>query len=150
MGQNFRGFDMRKTIFAAASLAALMSPVVASADDYNRCLRVGYVHNWDVQNDKTLIVEDEWRQKYRVDLMGYCSNLPWHERLAFRSIGGTELSCLGPGDEVITREFGTGVQRCVIRHITPYTKEMEAADKAAKAAHDQDRDDHDHGDHDHN
>jgi hypothetical protein len=131
---------MRKTIWAAAALAALASPVAATADDHNACLRVGYVHNWDVQNDRTLIVEDEWRQKYKVDLMGYCSNLPWHERLAFKSIGGTELSCLGPGDEVITREFGTGVQRCVIRHISVYTKEMEAADKAAKAAKDEHHD----------
>lgn len=139
---------MRKTILAAASLAALATPVAALADDNRACLRVGFVYNWDVQNDKTLIVEDEWHKKFKVDLMGYCTNLPWHERLAFKSIGGTDLSCLGPGDEVITREFGTGVQRCAIRHISVYTKEMEAADKAAKAAKDAEHHDHDDRDHD--
>ena len=136
MGTIIEDFDMRKAILATAALAALASPVSAGADDSKACLRVGYVRNWDVQNDKTLIVEDDWRKKYKVELMGYCTNLPWHERLAFKSIGGSQLSCLGVGDQVITREFGSGVQRCVIRRITAYTKEMEDADKAAKAAKD--------------
>jgi hypothetical protein len=132
---------MRKTILTVAALAAL-SPQAASA--YGDCLRVGYVHNWTAKDDRTLIVEDDWRKKFKLQLMGYCTNLPWHERLAFKAFGGTELSCLTPGDEVITREFGTGVQRCVIRHIDEYTPDMEKADKAAAEAakYEHDRDDH--------
>ena len=64
---------MRKTILAAAALAifSFLTPQAAWADD-RPCLRVGEIHNWDVQNDRTLIVEDNWRKKFKVQLMGAC------------------------------------------------------------------------------
>lgn len=122
---------MRKTILAVAALAALSPQAALAAKD---CLRVGYVRNWHALDDRTLIVEDDWRKKFKLQLIGYCTNLSWHERLAFKSFGGTGLSCLTPGDEIITREFGTGPQHCAIRHIDEYTPEMEKADKAAAEA----------------
>src|SRR5215469_1182502 len=122
MGLCFEEFHMRKTLLAAAALAALAPQVVFASQD---CLRVGYIHNWKVVNDRTLIIEDNRRKKFKVQLMGFCSNLPWHERLAFKSFGGTELSCLTPGDQVITHDFGTGPQRCAIRHIIEFTPNWE-------------------------
>jgi hypothetical protein len=131
VGPVLKDFDMHKTILALAVLGALL-PLTASADD-NACLRFGYIYNWHVVNDKTLIVEDNWHKKFKVDLMGLCTNLNYHEHLGFKSFGGMRLSCITPGDEVITRDFGTGPGHCAITHITAYTPAMEAADKAAKA-----------------
>jgi hypothetical protein len=124
---------MCKLILAAAALGMLF-PLSASADD-SACLRYGYIYNWHVVNDKTLIVEDNWHKKFKVHLIGVCSDLDYHERLGFKSPGGMALSCLSPGDEVITRDFGTGFrQHCAITHIEAYTPDMEKADKAAEAA----------------
>ena len=122
---------MKLSVFALAALVvASASP--ASAD--RPCLQFGYIYNWTALNDRTLIVEDNWHKKFKLKLIGACSNLKFHEQLAFRSPGSLELSCLAPGDDVITREFGTGPQRCAVTTIETYTPEMERADRAAAQA----------------
>jgi hypothetical protein len=124
---------MKKTLLIAAALAAL-APSAALADG-RPCLREGFIYSWNAINDKTLIVEDQSHVKFRLGLMGVCSDLKFHERLAFKAVGGMELSCLSTGDEVITREFGTGERLpCAITKVEYYTPEMQAADKAAEAA----------------
>ena len=61
--------------------------------------------------------------------------MKFKERLGFKTIGGSDLSCLSKGDEVISRGLGSGFREvCVISKIEPYTAAMQAADKAAKAA----------------
>lgn len=97
------------------------------------CLEISQIYNWKAPDNKTLIVEDNWHHKYKLSLMGYCPNLTWRQRVAFKSIGGTELSCLGKGDEVDVRGWGIPA-RCPITNIVPYTPQMEQADKAAAAA----------------
>jgi hypothetical protein len=127
---------MRKTVLALAVVAAAASASPASAE--RPCLQFGRIYNWKVINDRMLIVEDETHKKFRLKLIGACTNLRFHENLGFESPGGSFLSCLSPGDEVVTREFGTGRQDCAITHIDAYTPEMEQADKAAaQAAKDQ-------------
>jgi hypothetical protein len=41
-----------------------------------------------VLDNKTLIVEDDTHQKFKMTLMGYCPNLAFKERVGFKSIGG--------------------------------------------------------------
>ena len=126
---------MRKTVLILAlAVAASTSPAAAE----RACLQFGRIYNWNVINDRTLIVEDETHKKFRLKLIGGCANLKFHESLGFESPGSTAISCLSPGDEVVTREFATGRQDCAITHIETYTPEMERADKAAaQAAKDQ-------------
>jgi hypothetical protein len=126
---------MKKWIMAFAALtAAGASPAWADRP----CLEFGYIYSWKAITDRTLIVEDNWHKKFKLKLIGVCNNLKFHERLAFRSPGATDLTCLSPGDEVITREFGTGFERCAVTSIEAYTPDMEKADKAAaQAAKDQ-------------
>ena len=120
---------MRKVFTAAAALAALF----ATPSHANSCLELARVWNWDVVDKKTLIVEDDIHQKFKLTLMGYCPNLPFKERLGFKVIGGTGLSCISKGDEIISRDIGMSY-RCPIVDIVPYTADMEKADKAAAAA----------------
>ena len=129
---------MKQVSPLAAALSVLMT-LPASAQ--HPCLRVGFIWNWKAINNRTLIVEDNWHQKYRVALIGVCTNLQFHERLAFESVGGMNISCLEPGDEVISHDFASGPERCAVTHVEAYTPEMEQADRAAEAAKRENRDD---------
>jgi hypothetical protein len=123
---------MKRALLAAAALVAVFSAPVSAQQ--RACLRVGEIYNWNAVNDKTLIVEDNWHKKFKLSLIGTCYNLKFHEALAFRAIGGLEISCLSPGDQVIQRDFPMGASRCSITAIDYYTAQEEAADKAAAAA----------------
>jgi hypothetical protein len=124
-------FAMKKTLLAAAALLAVTQPAAA---DEKPCLRVGEIYNWNAPDDKTLIVEDNSHKKFKLNLIGSCNNLKFHNALAFKSHGGLGISCLAPGDYVIQHDFPTGPSRCSITGISTYTPEQEAADKAAAAA----------------
>jgi hypothetical protein len=118
------------TGFVAAALALGQAPASAAPS----CLQIGQIYSWNAPDNKTLIVEDNWHQKWKLSLMGPCINLTFKERVGFQSIGGFGgLTCLSKGDNVLVRNPGFP-QRCPIVNIVPYTPQMEAADKAAAAA----------------
>jgi hypothetical protein len=130
---------MRKTILAAAALAALgcVSAAAQSTPTESApraCLRFGEIYSWNAPDNYTLIVEDNLHKKFKVRLMSYCPNVTFKERVGFRSPGSMDLSCMSPGDDVLVNQFGAGPQRCPISSITAYTPAMEMADKAAAAA----------------
>lgn len=107
---------MRKTILLAGLAALIATPALAQ---HQACLRVNQIYNWQVINNRTLVVEDFHHQKFRVNLMGYCPNLAFKESVGFKTIGGTQLSCLSTGDEVLVHDPVTGGP-CPIRSIVPY------------------------------
>jgi hypothetical protein len=119
-----------KTGLIVAALAVFASS--AALADPN-CLELAQIYSWKAVDNKTLIVEDNWHQKFKVGLMGYCPELPFRETLGFDVIGGTGLSCVSKGDFVITHEPQMGGFRCPVSSIVPYTPAMEKADKAAAA-----------------
>ncbi len=122
---------MKKEILLIASLAML---IAAPAFARQPCLEFGRIWSWKVIDNKTLIVEDETHQKFKVGLMGICPEIRFNrDTLGFESRGSTRLSCLTLGDDVIVRSFSIP-QRCPISTIVPYTAEMEKVDKAAADA----------------
>jgi len=125
-----------KTKLALAAFAAIL--ISGQAMAAGACLRQANIYNWKALNDRTLIVEDDFHQKFKLTLMTPCLHLQYRETIGFKSFGGTALSCVGRGDDVVSRSM-IGPQRCPISNIEPYTAEMEKADKAAaeaaKAAH---------------
>src|SRR5215469_7735710 len=112
-----------KTIMMAGAAMLIASPVFANPS----CLELGQIYSWKTIDNKTLIVEDNWHQKFRVSLMGWCPELPYKERLGFKVFGGTQLSCITRGDEVISSEYPMGHFHCPITTIVLYTPEMENA-----------------------
>lgn len=120
---------MKKSLIAVLALFAA-TPALANPN----CLQLGLVYSWKVVDNKTLIVEDELHQKFKVSLMGWCPALPYNETLGFKVFGGTQLSCITKGDEIISHEHPLGAFRCPVTNIEPYTPEMEKADKQAAAA----------------
>jgi hypothetical protein len=123
---------MKLSVLAVAGLSLFAAtPAVAEPG----CLRGIDIYSFDAKNDRTLIVENNRHLKYRLSLFGTCTSMRFKERLAFKTIGGSDLSCLSRGDEVRTRDFGSGIREvCTISKIEPYTAEMQAADRAEKAA----------------
>jgi hypothetical protein len=122
---------MKKIILLAAGLTALAStPAFANAT----CLQISQVYNWKATDDKTLVVDDEFHNRFKMTLMGTCPGLTFKERVGFKAFGGTQMSCLSAGDNVIVRQMGSGGQICPIRSVVPYTPDMEKADMAAAAA----------------
>ncbi|MGD0144200.1 MAG: DUF6491 family protein [Rhizomicrobium sp.] len=133
---------MRTYFLAAPALAALGFAAVISASAISTparadsaCLELGRISNWKVIDSKTMIVEDDTHQKFKMSLMIACPELGFKERVGFKSFGGTELSCLTPGDYVLIRSQAMP-NRCPITSIVPYTPAMESADAAAKAQQD--------------
>jgi len=125
-----------KILLAAGLLSALAVPALAdeaAAPAPQACLRIGQILNWNAPDDHTLIVEDYSHQKFKLLLMGTCVDLNFKQKVGFKSVGGTELSCLTPGDYVFVHLMAM-YQRCPIKTIEVYTPEMEKADKAAKDA----------------
>ena len=108
---------MKRMPLVAAGFVVLAS---SSAFAGKPCLRVGYIHNWEAVNDKTVIVEDDWRKKFRLSLIGVCNDLKYHYVLSFRAIGVTNLSCLEVGDQVISHEMGIGGEPCTVTQIEAF------------------------------
>src|ERR1041385_8930285 len=107
---------MKTTILLMGALAAGIS-ISASAQPPagpRTCLRFGEIDRWNVLDNKTVVVEDRWHNRFKMGLMGYCPNLAYRERIAFRSRGSTDLSCMTPGDDLIVNQSGTGPQTCPI------------------------------------
>jgi hypothetical protein len=122
---------MKKVLIVAAMLTILPAAPVLSQS----CLELIRVWSFKALSNKTLIVEDIGHEKFKVTLMGYCPDLPYKQRLAFKVFGGTQLSCISRGDEVISQAYGSWLPwHCPIVDIVPYTPAMEKADKAAAAA----------------
>ena len=124
---------MKMAIAAAAAVAAMLASAPALAQ--SSCLQIGRIWSWNAADNKTLIVEDDLHQKFKLSLMSTCIGLQFKERVGFKSLGSTRLSCLSRGDDVIVNQLGgMGGQRCPISAIVAYTPEMQKADAAAAAA----------------
>ena len=130
----FSGFGAMKKhiLFAIAGLAVLSAPSAFAAPS---CLQIGQIYNFKALDDKTLIVEDNFHNKFRVALLGTCPGLTFKEGIGFKTFGPhSSLTCVSGGDSIVTRNMGTGGQRCAIQKVEPYTAEMMKADADAEAA----------------
>lgn len=127
----FKDWIAMKTTFAFAALAmtVLVTPALAN----RTCLQQAQIYSWKALDNRTLIVEDNFHNKFKLGLMVDCQHLQFHENLGFKIFASTALACVSKGDEVIS---GTsiGPQHCPIKTIEPYTADMEKADKAAADA----------------
>jgi hypothetical protein len=114
---------MRNAISVALALAM-------SANSHTGCLQIGRIWSWKAIDNKTLIVEDELHQKFRLALIGYCPRLPIKLNIGIKSTSGVNgLACVRRGDTVISQDVGAHYS-CPVSAVLPYTPEMEKADKS--------------------
>jgi hypothetical protein len=129
----------KAAVLGAIAAAALVSAWPAQAQDQAPvCLRRANIDTFDAPNDYTVIVRTLNGTKYKLDLMGPCLDLKYRMALGVKTVGGSfALSCISRGDSIINNDRMEHVRMdCPIKAISIYTPQMEAADKAAKAAKD--------------
>lgn len=98
------------------------------------CLRPINLYDFKpVPGNRSLVVIDQARQRYRVNFMGVCYNLQYHLGVAFKSRGAGNLSCISKGDEVIVRDQVTPAP-CIIKDVQYQTVALDQADAQAAAA----------------
>jgi hypothetical protein len=98
------------------------------------CLRPINLYDFKtVPGNRSLIVIDQSRQRYRLNFMGVCYNLQYHLGVAFKTRGAGNLSCVSKGDEVIIRDAVTPAP-CIIKDVQYQTVALDQADAAAAAA----------------
>jgi hypothetical protein len=118
-------------LFAAAPALA-QTPVPAPSEP--PCLRQGYIYDFQtVPGNRSLVVIDLARKRYRLNFMGTCYNLQYHLGLGFKTHGIGTLSCVAKGDQVVMRDV-VGPNWCIIKDIQAQTPALDQADAAAAAA----------------
>jgi Family of unknown function (DUF6491) len=116
--------NLRTSVILAAALA-VFTALPASAQRGASCVRNDQINNWKAFSDRLLMIEDYRHKKVLLRLIGTCQNLTFKNTIAIKSVGGTGLSCISVGDQVIARNFGTGMGRCSIVGVEPYTPGLE-------------------------
>ena len=102
--------------------------------DEPACLRQRNIYDFKpVPGNRSLVVIDLARQRYRVNFVGACYNLQYHLGIGFRTHGIGGLSCVSRGDSVIIRDVVSPAP-CIIKDIQYQTAAMDQADAAAAAA----------------
>ncbi|HET7083599.1 MAG TPA: DUF6491 family protein [Rhizomicrobium sp.] len=98
------------------------------------CLRQMNLYDFQlVPGNRSLIVIDRARQRYRLDFIGVCYNLQYHLGLGFRTHGVGGLSCVEKGDSVEMRDV-VGPNTCIIKNVQYQTVALDQADAQAAAA----------------
>lgn len=134
---------MKTKLFLAALLLA--SPAFAADDSAppatpaktSVCLQHSDVDGWGARDKKSMIVNDRFGRKYLVTLNGICDDVDFAFGAGFRPPGGVPSwgMCVDRGDRVVLRGGGAMPHNdtCWVNKVVPYTKDMEAADKQARA-----------------
>jgi len=94
------------------------------------------INIWDFQpvpGNKSLIVIDRARRRYRLNFIGTCYNLQYHLGFRLKTFGVGGLSCVAKGDSVLQRD-PVGPRECIIHDVQYQTPAMDSADAAAAAA----------------
>jgi hypothetical protein len=114
---------VRSLICTAALVAALAGGVAAQAQPAARpaCFYPDDISNFRAIDDHTLYLRVGVHDFYRLELMGHCDGLGFHERLAIRSTPAGSPICSPLDIEIISRDLGS-TQRCpvtVLHALTP-------------------------------
>ena len=110
---------------------AIAQPVAPPVPSDPPCLRQRNIYDFKtVPGNRSLIVTDLARKRYRLNFMGVCSNLQYHLGLGFKTHGVGTLSCVSKGDQVVMHDV-VGPNWCVIKDIQAQTPELDKADAAA-------------------
>lgn len=123
------------TLFFASATAAMAQPPAPPPQD-PPCLRQRNIYSFDtVPGNRSLVVVDLARKRYRLNFLGVCPNLQFNITLAFQTRGVGTLACVQQGDAVYQND-PTGFGQCIVRDVQYQTPAMDQADAAEKARRD--------------
>ncbi len=112
----------------AAVLAALVG-VLAGSDPSAEaraprrdCFSASSVNGFRPVGREAVDVTVGASRHYRLDLLGYCPDVDWSQRIALRTRGGSSFICQGLDAELLV-PGPTGVQRCPVSAVRRLTDE---------------------------
>ena len=115
-----------------AAVPAIAQPTAQPSDP--PCLRQRNIYDFKtVPGNRSLIVIDQGRKRFRLNFMGICYNLQYHLSLGFKTRGAGTLSCVEKGDSVLLRDV-VGPNSCIIQSVEFQTPALDKADADAAAA----------------
>jgi hypothetical protein len=119
---------------ACAGVLSLQTSVLAqaaaprAAPAGQACLRQRNIYDFQlVPGNRSLIVTDLSRRRYRLNFISKCYNIQHQFGLRFKTFGVGSLSCVARGDSVLLRD-PVGPDQCIIRDIEYQTPDMDRAD----------------------
>jgi len=125
---------MIRSLILAAALVCVAVPALAQPHRDPReapCLRQRNIYDYQVvPGNRSLIVTDLSRQRYRLNFLGRCYNLQHQFGLAFKSRGVGTLSCITRGDEILMND-PVGPNQCIIQSVELQTPALDSADREA-------------------
>jgi hypothetical protein len=99
------------------------------------CLRQINMYDFKiVPGNRSLIVIDRSRHRYRLNFIGQCYNIQYDLAVGFETHGTGGLSCVSKGDAVVFRD-PAGPGRCIIRDVQYQTPALDQQDAAATPNH---------------
>jgi|GEM_PF-965891 len=117
-----------------AAVPAIAQPAATPAPSDPLCLRQRNIYDFKtVPGNRSLIVTDLARKRYRLNFVSTCHNLQYHLSLGFRTRGVGTLSCVERGDSVLQRDE-VGPNQCLIQSVEYQTPALDKADAEAAAA----------------
>ncbi len=118
----------------AASNSPAATPQPASPPPGPPCLVQTNIYDYQlVPGNRSLVVIDLARQRYRLNFVAACYDIQYKFRLGFKTYGVSRLSCLAKGDMVLFNDpVGPGF--CMIRDVQYQTPAMDQQDAAAVTA----------------
>jgi hypothetical protein len=124
-------------MFFASATAALAQPSAPPTSPQDPpCLRQRNIYSFDtVPGNRSLVVTDIARKRYRLNFLGVCPNLQFNVSLAFQSRGVGTLACIDKGDTVYQND-PVGIGQCIVRDVQYQTPALDQADAAEKARRD--------------
>jgi hypothetical protein len=129
---------MTRYLLAAAlwcsAVPAMAQPESPPAPSERPCLRAIDLYDFQlVPGNRSLIVIDRSRRRFRVNFMSECRNIQFKLGLRFRTRGTGRLSCVARGDSVRFQDpVSPGI--CYIRDVQYQTLALDQQDAAAAAA----------------
>lgn len=127
---------MTRSLLAAAFLLVSAPAIAQPAPPPSEppCLRQRNIYDFKtVPGNRSLIVTDLARRRYRLNFIGVCYNLQHHLTLGFRTRGVGTLSCVEKGDSVLQNDV-VGPNSCIIQSVEYQTPALDKADIEAAAA----------------
>lgn len=131
---------LRKLLIAAAMVCVTAPAIAQSYDNRDRdrpCLRNRNIYDYQlVPGNRSLIVRDIARQRYRVNFMGRCYDLKHNFGLAFRTRGIGSLACVERGDSVYNNQAIGAGRQCIIESVQYQTRALDQRDYEAMRTRD--------------
>jgi hypothetical protein len=125
---------------ACAGVLSVEAPVLAqpaalrAAPAGPACLRQRNIYDFQlVPGNRSLVVIDLARQRYRLNFIGKCYNIQHQFGLRFKTFGVGTLACVDRGDSVLLND-PVGPNQCIIKSIEYQTPALDHADYDAAQA----------------